>query len=104
MLKLWMLLAAAGIAATVGFGSGWKVRDAFCDAAYWKAENARNVAALRTASLGASLSASLQTDLDTERDKTDELQRAFDAAPDKGACVTSAADALRLNRILRGGD
>lgn len=104
MFKLQVLHIAIAVSLGVGGAAGWATRDAFCDSARLKLENARLTDALRTASKGASLASSLQTDLDTERDKTDELQRAFDAAPDKGACVTSAADALRLNRILRGGD
>ncbi len=104
MFRLQVLLIAIAVSLAIGGAGGWATRDAFCDAARLKVENARLTDALRIASKGAALASSLQTDLDTERDKTDELQRAFDAAPDKGACSTTPADALRLNSILRGHD
>lgn len=98
----WMLIAG-GVGLVVAFGAGWKTRDAFCDAARLKVENARLTDALRTASLGAKLAADLQTSLDTETDKTDELQKAYDAAV-AGTCSASQSDVDTISRIMRGHD
>jgi hypothetical protein len=102
--KLQVLLIAIAVSLAIGGAGGWATRDAFCDAARLRVENARLTDALRTASLGASLASSLQTELDTERDKTDELQRQYDDASKDKSCPASDADRAALSRIMRGGN
>lgn len=102
MIRAYIIGGVILAALAVGSIVGWCTRDAFCDAAFWKAESQRLAAALRLTEQAAASASNLQSQLDAERENTDALRQAYETATADKSCPAGPADIDGLTRILRG--
>lgn len=94
------MAVAAGIALVIGSASGWKVRDAFCDAAAAKLEVIRLQKQVAARDAAAAEDQKLR---DADAESKSQLEGAVRALQDKisaGECLP-AADADRLRDLWR---
>lgn len=105
----WLRLGIAAAIVLAAFGAGWGVRDAFCDAAYWKDQVAQKDMAIARLKLTiASAAAAAKADAEAlkaakeETDRLEEASRELENHISVGVCFPES-DADRLRQLWRGG-